>query len=35
MDPDQTARAQAGLDPFWSQTNYVGFVMAQFINMFY
>jgi hypothetical protein len=27
MDPDQTA--QAGLDPCWSQTNYVGFVMTR------
>jgi hypothetical protein len=27
MDPDQTA--QAGLDPCWSQTHYVGFVMAR------
>jgi hypothetical protein len=27
MDPDQTA--QAGLDPCWSQTHYVGFVMTR------
>jgi hypothetical protein len=27
MDPDQTA--QAGLDPCWSQTHYVGFVMMR------
>jgi hypothetical protein len=27
MDPDQTA--QAGLDPCWSQTHYVGFAMAR------
>jgi hypothetical protein len=26
MDPDQDA--QDGLDPCWSQTHYVGFVMA-------
>jgi hypothetical protein len=34
MDPDQTA-PQAGLDPCWSQTHYVGFVMARlnFISM--
>jgi hypothetical protein len=24
--------AQAGLDPCWSQTHYVGFVMAQLIS---
>jgi hypothetical protein len=29
MDPDQTA--QFGLDPCWSQTHYVGFVMALLI----
>jgi hypothetical protein len=29
MDPDQTADAQAGLDPCWSQTHYVGFVMRR------
>jgi hypothetical protein len=29
MDPDQTADAQAGLDPCWSQTHYVGFVTVQ------
>jgi hypothetical protein len=35
MDPDQTAQihAQAGLDPSWSQTHYVGFVMAR-LNCF-
>jgi hypothetical protein len=27
MDPDQTD-AQAGLDPCWSQTHYVGFVVT-------
>jgi hypothetical protein len=32
MDPDQTARnVQAGLDPCWSQTHYVGFVMTRLI----
>jgi hypothetical protein len=31
MDPDQTADAQAGLDPCWSQTHYVGFVMTRLI----
>jgi hypothetical protein len=32
MDPDQTAKdAQAGLDPCWSQTHYVGFVMTLLI----
>jgi hypothetical protein len=31
MDPDQTADAQAGLDPCWSQTHYVGFVMMRLI----
>jgi hypothetical protein len=29
MDPDQTA--QAGVDPCWSQTHYVGFVMTRLI----
>jgi hypothetical protein len=29
MDPDQTA--QAGLDPCWSQTNYVGFDTAHMV----
>jgi hypothetical protein len=29
MDPDQTV--QAGLDPCWSQTHYVGFVMRRLI----
>jgi hypothetical protein len=29
IDPDQTA--QAGLDPCWSQTHNVGFVVAQLI----
>jgi hypothetical protein len=28
MDPDQTA---PGLDPCWSQTHYVGFVMTRLI----
>jgi hypothetical protein len=31
MDPDQTA--QAGLDPCWSQTHYVGFVMTRLIYL--
>jgi hypothetical protein len=30
MDQDQPA--QAGLDPCWSQTHDVGFVMARLIN---
>jgi hypothetical protein len=28
MDPDQTAQMQR-LDPYWSQTHYVGFVMVR------
>jgi hypothetical protein len=32
MDPDQTG--QADLDPYWSQTHYVGFVMARLKNCF-
>jgi hypothetical protein len=31
MDPDQTV--QAGLDPCWSQTHYVGFVVTRLINI--
>jgi hypothetical protein len=33
MDPDQTADAQAGLDPCWSQTHYVGFVVTRIYNV--
>jgi hypothetical protein len=32
MDPDQTA--QAGLDPGWLQTHYVGFVMTPWLKYF-
>jgi hypothetical protein len=32
MYPDQPA--QAGLDPCWSQTHYVGFVVTRLIYVF-